>query len=151
MDFAKDWSSADTIPAVAALGATYADMQSTKDMLHRGGIEHNPLLGSHPSDSKVDSTFALETALAGTAIAALPPEYRRMALGAVTGLEGALALQNQGISKMSSKTSDGETFGKPALAALAGAALAHLTTNFGVVPTGDSSHPGAALTFSKRF
>lgn len=95
MDFAQDWSARDYALLGGALGATYADAQTTKDLVARGGEEANPMYGgSKPSGTAIDRGALLNAGLGTIATMALPEKYRGAFLGGWMGLKVGLAEHN---------------------------------------------------------
>jgi hypothetical protein len=121
----SDWSATDVALLGGALGAIYADVQTTKYALARGRIEMNPLFRTpRPSGEALDQAGLLTGGLATLAATVLPPLWRGMFLGGIVGLEGELAYQNSqaGVSAGPRTLADG--LAKP----IAAAALAIMLT-----------------------
>lgn len=149
------WSPSDYALLAGALGATYADTQSTKDAIARGADETNPVLGRKPSGQDLDHA-AIAAGLLGTGTAAvLPDSWRKPFLGGWTGLEAGLALHNQkvkGGAPTTKKFADGDTM--PIQYAALGAGLGALLNRYGlradVTPATDGGK-GAQITVTKNF
>ena len=94
MDFGKGWNSRDSALLVAALAATYADTETTKELLKRGGEETNPLLGRHPSGSDLDKSAIASGAILAALAGVVPSRERKTMLGVWTGFRAGLAYKN---------------------------------------------------------
>lgn len=139
------WDSQDYGLLASALGATYADSATTKDLIKRGGIETNPLLGKKPSGQELDHA-ALVAGLLGTGVASqLSPEMRKRFLGAWAGLEGGLAYHNAHFNPKTQKLTglDDAVRGGPLLLA----ALGMLSPNLTISPSDDG---GKGVKISKE-
>lgn len=150
----SDWASLDYSLLGSALGATYADGQSTKEMLKRGGEETNPILGKHPSGQAVDQYMALSGAGIGAAATLIDsPKYRRAMLAGITGLEAGYAIQNQKVEASSEKkTMSSAMLGMPLLMAGAFAVLAHsLSSDIQPYLKSDSSKPEFGISYERKF
>ena len=95
----SDWSPRDKALLSAALLATYADDQSTKGALKRGGQELNPIMGHNPSGSDLDTEALITSGLAASLAHGIPEKYRGAFLGGWTGLEGSLAAGNAKVGR----------------------------------------------------
>ncbi len=129
MDFAKDWDKADTALLGAVLTGVYADIQSTKKHLEKGGEETNPLLPRKPSGQELDKA-GLATALLGSGVAGLlDSKWRKPLLGAWAGLEHGLAYKNEHRKPSKKKESLAESgLEGPLMMAAVGGFLGHLAT-----------------------
>ena len=144
MDFGNNWSWGDTLGAMAALGAIHADVQHTKDVISKGGRETNPIYGTpHPSGSALDQGELAVGALTVAGAAALPPKYRKIALGAVAGFEAGMAsLPEKG-------RQFGDDLALPIIMGLVGAGLGGLATkpDLSILPTKGGVTLGARWRF----
>lgn len=90
----EPWSRSSKAAAVAMTMGTIADMYSTSQLIHKGGYELNPLLGSHPSDTTL-AVFGLCITGLWLGIAELMPDnYRTWFLATVGILSFAGAGRN---------------------------------------------------------
>lgn len=97
MDFAKDWDARDSALLAAAFSGIHNDIQSTKEILKRGGEEKNPLLGRHPSGQDLDKAALLSAAVSGGIAGLLPSSLRKPGLGALSGFEHGMAYKNRNV------------------------------------------------------
>ncbi len=79
---------------ITGYGLLLADWQQTRNMDHSRFVEHNPILGKHPSKQRADLYFG--SALLGVAAAdhLLEETWRRWLLMGVILLEGAAVGNN---------------------------------------------------------
>ena len=126
MDFARDWSAKDYALLGGALGATYADNQTTKELIARGGTETNPLYGTpKPSGQALDQWSMIAAGLMTAGAHAIPEKYRGAFLGGWMGLEAGLAAHNSKIpGKMAGRQ---DLMSGPVKDAVPGMALGALT------------------------
>jgi hypothetical protein len=93
---ADEWTRADTAFEVTYAVLHVADWRQTVDLVrnHPDRHETNPILGSHPSQAKVDGYFL--AALGGHVLVArvLPMPYRRLWQCAWIGIEGTYVRRN---------------------------------------------------------
>lgn len=95
----SDWNATDYSFLAAALGSFKADAESTKDSIRRGGRERNSLLGEKPTDTEIDRYFTGAGALTAGAAALMDKKWRRIGLGALTGFESGVVMDNKGSGK----------------------------------------------------
>lgn len=149
-----DWSPSDSAWLIPALGATYADVQSTKDLIRRGGQETNPIYGTpHPSGAALDqgglAGFAATTLGAGL----LSGTSRKALLAGVTGLEAGLAYQNTQVKGTGPKSSFNDALSVP-LALGIGSALFVNSLMPNLAPYVKSATPGkpeVGISYTKSF
>lgn len=136
----------------AALGAVHSDIKSTKTTLRRSALtrEHNPLLGSRPSDATLNAAGVLAGAGAVGVALALPDWWRQLALGALAGAEAQVARNNyRGVSAFSEP---GRPLAGAALGALLGSGLAEMRSGLGPTHVGPAWVDGTlGLGASWRF
>jgi hypothetical protein len=89
-----DWSPTDYGLLASALAAQYADVESTKRAIKKGGREDNPLIGKNPSGQDLDHAGIAAALAAAMGANYLQGNVRRAFLGGVTGLETGLAQNN---------------------------------------------------------
>jgi len=88
------WTTLDKTLAVSSTLATAADIYTTTRMLNNpSNYEMNPMLGKHPSDSKVIVYLGLTQVLT-LIFTNLTPKARPYILGGKTLLNGSLAISN---------------------------------------------------------
>lgn len=93
-DFSS-WSPKDFALLGTALLAQYEDVQTTKDVIRRGGYETNPIFGTpHPTGAALDQGELAAGALTAGAAALMPSQFRTPFLSGVTALEAGLAYEN---------------------------------------------------------
>lgn len=85
---ASEWSDADKIRESVVLTTLAIDYAQTRDIKNYNmAFEHNPLLGDHPSDSKIRNYF-IASAIAHVLIAdQLSPTYRKYLQNGTIALE----------------------------------------------------------------
>lgn len=151
----ENWSPKDKALFGLALGGVYADTQSTKELLKKGGEETNPLFPRKPSGQDLDKAAVL-AALGGTGLAALlPAKYRSAALGGWAGLEHGLAYKNRTRTPGDKQESLAESgLEGPLMAATLGALVGHyLPDDLGLKVDVKKEKSGltALLTAEKKF
>jgi hypothetical protein len=148
-----DWDAKDTALLLGALGGTYADYASTREILEFGGKEHNPLLGEHPSKAKLKNYFA--SAGLGTigAAALIPKEWRRPLLAGLAATEFTLAHDNKKRKGKQEPMRFYETMQKPLAMGILAALLTH--TAMGKDTDGSGLTVGAqgslSIGYTKKF
>ena len=93
------WDDADKVIAGIAFTAMAVDWGQTRYIAKHPGLhfERNPLLGEHPSTSRVDAFF-IGTAISAYLIAdALPTRYRKLFLGGVAVVHIVCVTNNYGL------------------------------------------------------
>jgi len=89
----RPWTKEEKILLTASCLATVADTVTTLDMLDNGNWEINPIMGKHPSDSKVVVTMGATQTL--TIILAHYLEgFRSWILGVKTGINAGYTFHN---------------------------------------------------------
>lgn len=93
--FADPWTTEDSYREAAYLGLLAVDWAQTRSFLRDPKYyETNPLLGSHPSQGKIDAAVVL-TGLAHVYIARIIPEKYRAPFQYVSiGIEGGAVVHN---------------------------------------------------------
>lgn len=88
------WNTAQIALAATATTEILIDWAQTRQALHQGWLERNPILGPRPSDDKL-AAYNI-AAIAGTWLigAVLPHRMRTLWFGAVTGVEGYTIVGN---------------------------------------------------------
>lgn len=157
-----NWDSTDTGLLLAALAGIHQDVQSTKDLIRRGGDETNPLLGKKPSGQELDKSGLTTALLGGGAIAALPEHLRKPALGAWAGLESGLAYKNAHVNAKEKPTDLAHSHLEgPLMMALAGgllgsvlddsSAIGHAFRGLSLGAVDDGKQTVPALAYTKNF
>lgn len=158
-DFSS-WSPRDIALLGGALGATYADVQSTKDLIKRGGAETNPIYGTgHPTGAALDQGGLIAAGIATAIAHGIPEEHRGTFLGGWLGLEGALAQHNAGIKASDKKSSFSDVLSTAGPGMLTGALAGHFmpsgllggTLTPSLMQNGEGKKPSVALSYRKDF
>jgi hypothetical protein len=91
------WDKTDRVLLGTALGSIALDWGQTRDIAKHPErfVEHNPILGAHPSVGAVDRYFIVSMAGTVGVAAVLPATYRKWFLGGVTVLETAIVIDNR--------------------------------------------------------
>lgn len=93
---ANDWTDEDTARQAAVLTLFAVDAGQTLDIKHHANLrETNPILGSHPTDSRVKTYFVLAAVVHTAASYYLTPEYRRYLQNGTIVLELAVIGNNK--------------------------------------------------------
>jgi hypothetical protein len=94
--FAQDWTKTDTILEGIFIAETVIDWGQTRDIALRPSqyAESNPILGKHPSLSKVDTYFPVAIIAHGVISMALPPKYRKYWQLIWIGIETGATINN---------------------------------------------------------
>ena len=90
---ARPWTKQEKALLVASCAATIADMTTTIQMLDNGNWETNPIMGKHPSSSKVIITMTA-TEIFTIILAHYFEGFRSWILGTKTVLNTGLAIHN---------------------------------------------------------
>jgi hypothetical protein len=143
-----DWTPQEIGLLLGALGATYADTESTKKAIAGGGKESNPLLTRKPSNAELNVAGLLGAAAGLTAATAVPDKYRPAVLGGWLGLESALAYQNKDVSRYYGAS---DVYKRPVLAGLLGAVLAQAAFGDKSTTISPGTGPGLSVKITKRF
>lgn len=99
VSFADEWTSDDTKRQAVYLTLHAVDWMQTRHIAKNPTLfsESNPLLGRHPSVSKVNKYF-IATALMHTGISyALPPEYRKVFQYITIGVQAGYVTHNYNV------------------------------------------------------
>ena len=106
----KKWDNADKTLESIFLALMAGDERQTEAAQRANLPEANPILGEHPSKTKIRSYFAA-TALAHMGLAdLLPSKYRKVLQGLSVGFEGNVVNQNRNL-----KDSKGASIGLDAI------------------------------------
>lgn len=136
----------------SALLARYLDVQTTKDALKRGAVETNGLYGGdRPSAGTIDRGGALMGAATAALGTLAPTNFSRPALAGLTGLELAVAQQNQAASANGKRRGFGETVAMPLLVGAGLATMTALLNNDFNTNVGVDSDRKVTLSVTKKF
>lgn len=120
----SDWGSLDTASLLAALGAIYLDVDSTKYGLKHGQREANPFIGEPKPSGQTLDKYGLASATLLTLVAGLLDKQERVPLlQGAAGYEAGLAYNNYQGGKASSGLST-----IPTSLGISGAVLGKLLT-----------------------
>ena len=93
---ADEWTDGQTSKAIALALLTAADWGQTRNIARNPNKWHetNPMLGEHPSVSKVDSHFIMSSVVGAVVLHSLPSKYRDWALNAGIMIEAGCVANN---------------------------------------------------------
>ena len=94
----RPWTKQEKIAAGFFLLAHSADAITTSQLTDNGNYEINPILGKHPSDTKVGVYFSL-TAIGALIVSHFNPDLRKPLLYGYGTLNTGLAIHNYTINK----------------------------------------------------
>ena len=98
-----NWDREEVVLYMLSIASSGADMYSTNKLINKGGQEENPLLGNHPSGTKLISYWVL-TGLVRFVIADhLPSKWRKIFLGGSVICDSTLARRNEILYRQQSK------------------------------------------------
>jgi hypothetical protein len=89
------WSTLDTSLEAGSQALMFVDYKQTLHIADNPNLyEQNPVLGKHPSDSKVNLYYAIWAPLHAAVSCMLAPRYRTMWQSGTIGVEGVVVLDN---------------------------------------------------------
>ena len=94
----RPWTKQEKIAAGFFLLAHSADAITTSQLTDNGNYEINPILGKHPSDTKISVYFSL-TAIGALIVSHFNPDFRKPLLYGYGALNAGLAIHNYSINK----------------------------------------------------
>ena len=94
----RPWTKQEKVAAGFFLLAHSADAITTSQLTDHGNYETNPILGKHPSDTKVGVYFSL-TAIGALVVSHFNPDFRKPLLYSYGALNTGLAIHNYTINK----------------------------------------------------
>lgn len=92
---AEDWTTEQKVLSATLAAAVAADYGQTRSIAHRPGCwEYNPILGRHPSETRINVYFVAVPLLAYALLDNVSSEHRTIALRVLTSVEVAVVGRN---------------------------------------------------------